>query len=165
MDNQLTSACRNFAAALRSADLSSSAHYEHGRIVGDTKRKAVVYTKGRTLLVVRRSMIDARQSTGCSGANHRASMHSLRHVYSVRRLCLDCIAQVQIEWTVEDRRQGKPWALIAWGFIIWWTVCHRLGDRVGQALAMRQAVGRGEGGGAPAFPIPRPVSVPIKCRT
>lgn len=60
MDNQLTSACKNFAAALRSADLSSTAHYEHGRIVGDTKRKPVVYNKGQTLLVVRRSMIDVK---------------------------------------------------------------------------------------------------------
>lgn len=58
--DQLTSACKNFAAALKSADLSSNAHYEHGRIVGNTNRPAIVYKKGQTLLVVRRSMIDAK---------------------------------------------------------------------------------------------------------
>ena len=58
--DQLTSACKNLTAALRSADLSSTAHYEHGRIVDDTKQKAVVYTKGQTLLVVRRSLVNAK---------------------------------------------------------------------------------------------------------
>ena len=55
--DQLTSACKNFAEALKASNVSSSAHYEHGRIIGNDTRKPIVYRKGTTLLVVRRDSI------------------------------------------------------------------------------------------------------------
>ena len=55
--DQLTSACKDFSKALQSSNVSSAAHYEHGRIVGDNTSKPIVYRKGRTLLVVRRDSI------------------------------------------------------------------------------------------------------------
>lgn len=53
MSNALDNACKNFADALNRSALDASAHYIHGRVVGQCKKGTTVYKKGSTLLVVK----------------------------------------------------------------------------------------------------------------